>query len=357
MEALEQTENGISFFMEAGEFFRAGRLAKKAGVKLRITEKRGIPFWLRQSRKRLAFYAGILLCLGLLYASSLFIWDIHMEGNQKYTDDTLLQFLEEEGYVHGMAKSGIFCEDIEKAIRNRYNDITWVSAEITGNRLIIRIKENELAEPEGVTESGTGDVTAKKNGTVVSVITRTGTPKVHVGDSVETGQLLIAGTLDILDEGGNLLKTEEVQADGDVIAATIYHYEEEVPLASPKKHYTGEEKNRHYLWLFGKRLFLPGGKNSYELSDETDSYETLHLWENFYLPLGYGSVTAREYEEAVRVLSPKEAEAEAEKRFEDYCEELTASGVTIKEASCRVETDADSCTVIGTVHGEEDIGE
>ena len=357
MEALEQTENGISFFMEAGEFFRAGRLAKKAGVKLRITEKRGIPFWLRQSRKRLAFYAGILLCLGLLYASSLCIWDIHMEGNQKYTDDTLLQFLEEEGYVHGMAKSGIFCEDIEKAIRNRYNDITWVSAEITGNRLIIRIKENELAEPEGVTESGTGDVTAKKNGTVVSVITRTGTPKVHVGDSVETGQLLIAGTLDILDEGGNLLKTEEVQADGDVIAATIYHYEEEVPLASPKKHYTGEEKNRHYLWLFGKRLFLPGGKNSYELSDETDSYETLHLWENFYLPLGYGSVTAREYEEAVRVLSPKEAEAEAEKRFEDYCEELTASGVTIKEASCRVETDADSCTVIGTVHGEEDIGE
>ncbi len=356
LEAMEQKENGIVCFMEAGEFFRAGRLAKKAGVRLRITEKRGLPFLLRKSRKRLAFFAGILLCLGLLYTSSLFIWDIHMEGNQKYTDSTLLRFLEEEGYVHGMAKAGILCEDIEKAIRNRYNDITWVSAEITGNRLIIRVKENELKEPEGEPASVSGDVTAKKSGTVVSMITRAGTPKIHVGDSVETGQLLIAGTLDIFDEGGNLLKTEEVQADGDVIAATVYHYEEKIPLASSEKHYTGEEKKRRYLWLFGNRVFLPGGKNDYELSDETDSYETLHLWENFYLPLGLGSVTAREYEDAVRVLSPQEAKAIAEKRFEDYCSGLTASGVEIKEATCTVQEDTDFCTVIGTVHAEEDIG-
>lgn len=358
LEYLEQTESGISFYMEAGEFFRAGRLAKKAGVKLRITEKRGIPFWLRRSRKRTAFYAGILLCLGLLYVSSLFIWDIHMEGNLKYTDSTLLCFLEEQGYTHGMAKSGIFCEDIEKAIRNRYNDITWVSAEITGNRLIVQIKENELTEPEGETFPAvtTGDVTAKKSGKVVSVITRAGTPKVHTGDEVEAGQILISGTLDILDEGGNLLKTESVRADGDVIAATVYHYEEELPFASPVKHYTGEEKIRRYFWLFGKQVFLPGGKDHYDLSDQVDSYETLHLWGNFYLPLGFGSVTSREYQEAVLVLPPEKAKAEAEKRFEKYCEELAASGVTVKDASCTVETDGDSCTVTGTVHAEEAIG-
>ena len=358
LEYLEQKENGIFFFMEAKEFFRAGRLAKKAGVKLCITENRGLPFWLRRSRKRIAFYAGILLCLGLLYVSSLFIWDIHMEGNLKYTDSTLLRFLEEQGYTHGMAKSGIFCEDIEKAIRNRYNDITWVSAEIRGNRLIIRIKENELTEPEGEASpaAAAGDVTAKKSGKVVSVITRSGTPKVHTGDEVEAGQLLISGTLEIFDEGGNLLKTESVQADGDIIASTVYHYEEELPFATSAKHYTGEEKSRRYLWLFGKRVFLPGGKDHYDLSDQVDSYETLHLWENFYLPLGFGSVTFREYREAVLVLPPEKAKSEAEKRFEKYCEELAVSGVTIRDASCTVDMDADSCTVTGTIHAEESIG-
>ena len=115
-----------------------------------------------------------------------------MEGNTKYTDSTLLHFLEEKGYVHGMKKSGIVCEEIEKDIRGRYGDITWVSAQISGNRLIIRIKENQIIDAEGTPasdESGTGmDLTASKNGTVVSVITRTGTPKVHPGDSVEKGQ-------------------------------------------------------------------------------------------------------------------------------------------------------------------------
>ncbi|MCI8464617.1 MAG: sporulation protein YqfD [Lachnospiraceae bacterium] len=359
LEAMEKKKDSVYCYMKAEEFFRAGRLAKKAGVKVRITEKRGLPFWLRKSRKRLAFFCGILLCLGLLYVSSLFIWDIHMEGNQKYTDSTLLHFLEEEGYVHGMAKSGIFCEDIEKAIRNKYNDITWVSAEITGNRLIIRIKENELTEPEGEAEPVTaaGDVTAKKSGKVVSIITRSGTPQVHVGDEVEAGQVLISGTLDILDEGGNLLKTEQVQADGDVIAATVYHYENEISLTEALKHYTGEEKKRRYLWIFGHRFFLPGGKNHYELSDEIDTYETLHLWENFYLPLGAGCVTAREYQEALQVLSPEEAKQKAEKTFETYCEDLILSGVTIKDASCSVNVDIDCCKVTGTIYAEEMIGE
>ncbi|MCI8549388.1 MAG: sporulation protein YqfD [Lachnospiraceae bacterium] len=358
LEAVEKKRDGIYFFMKAEEFFHAGRLARKARVKLRITEKQGLPFFLRRSRKRIAFYAGILCCLGLLYASSLFIWDIHVEGNTKYTDSTLLKFLEEKGYVHGMAKSGILCEDIEKEIRNYYEDITWVSAEISGNRLIIRIKENPLIDLKGISdmEAGGHDVTATKSGTVISIITRAGTPLVHSGDVVEPGQTLISGNLEIFDESGTLLKTEEVQADGDVFAATVYHYQEEFPLAEQKKYYTGEKKERNYLWIFGHRLFLPGGKNHYQQSDEVDSYEILHLWENFYLPLGWGRVTAREYQDAVKVLTKEEAETEAERRFQAYCTALLDSGAKITDSSFHVTVGIDSCKVTGTVYAEESIG-
>ena len=360
LEEMRREEDGIRFRMEAKDFFAAGRLAKKAGIKLRIKEKRGLPFFLRRSRKRLAFFLGILICLGLLYYSSLFIWDIHMEGNTKYTDSTLLHFLEEKGYVHGMKKLGIVCEEIEKDIRGRYGDITWVSAQISGNRLIIRIKENQIIDAEGTPasdESGTGmDLTASKNGTVVSVITRTGTPKVHPGDSVEKGQVLISGTLEILDEGGNLLSTKGVRADGDIVAATEYLYEDVFSLASPKKYYTGKKTEHRYLWLFGHRVFWPGEKNTYACSDETDSYEMVHLWENFYLPLGWGVITVREYREAVEVISAKEAEKKAELRFKAYCDQLSDLGVTITDCSLETFLEADSCRAVGIVNGEEAIG-
>lgn len=347
------------FVIDACDFYKAGKLSKKAQVRIRIEEKRGFIFFLRRNRKRLAFYMGILFCTGFLYGTSLFIWDIQMEGNQKYTDQTLLHFLESKGYVHGMKKAGIICEEIEKDIRNNYNDITWVSAEITGNRLIIRIKENQILEAsEGMEESLSTktDITAKRGGTIISMITRSGTPAVHVGDVVEPGQLLISGTLEITDEGGNLLKTESVKADGDIIAKTEYIYEDSFSLSAQEKYYTGEEKERNYLWLFGKRYYLPGGKNHYEFFDEIDSYSQVHLWGNFYLPFGWGLVTAREYREAECRYSAEAAKIVAENRFQAYCEDLEASGAVITESDYETNFDMDFCRVTGKILTEEAIG-
>ncbi len=382
LEEVKQEPGGFSFRMDADRFFEAGRLSKKAGTKLRIVKKRGLPFFLMRSRKRLAFYVGILLCLGFLYGSSLFIWDIHLEGNTKYTDSAMLHFLEEKGYRHGMKKAGIVCEEIEKEIRGRYNDITWVSAEITGNRLIIRIKENQVLNPAessdgnrkklpaaddgSVADTGRGpslfedtegrNITAKKSGTVRSVITRSGTPLVHAGDTVEAGQVLISGTLEINDESGTLLYTEQVEADGDILAETVYPYEDRFLLEAAEKHYTGQERKRSYLWLFGKRFFFPGKKNRYERYDEVDSYQTLHLWENFYLPFGFGSVTAREYLDGTRVYSEQEAKTLAEESFSAFCERLTEEGAVLQDTVFRTEVSGGECKAEGKVVVVESIG-
>lgn len=259
---IQKKQDGLSFQMHPCDFCRARRLARKAQVRLKIAEKKGLPFWIRRSRKRLAFFAGILLCTAFLYGSSLYIWDIRLEGNTKYTDSILLNYLESLGYVHGMPKAGIVCEEIEKEIRNQYHDITWVSAEITGTRLIIQVRENSVMEetaPDG-NEVNTGDITAEKAGVIVSMVTRTGTPAVHVGDEVEAGQLLISGTVTVYDESGSEISSSQVQADGDVFAEISYGYEDSFPMTFSEKHYTGKETSRHYLWFFGKRLYLPAGR-------------------------------------------------------------------------------------------------
>ena len=135
-----------------------------------------------------------------------YIWDIHFEGNEKWTEETLLEFLETKNIAPGMPKKDIDCTQIVKDIRQQYDDIIWVSASIDGSRLRIQIKENEdtfLQEnpketenqpltdaAETVSAAGT-DLVASANGVITSMITRIGTPLVHVGDTVEEGQILV----------------------------------------------------------------------------------------------------------------------------------------------------------------------
>ena len=356
LKELTVLEEGFQFTMEAEQFFEAGRLAKKAGVRLLIQRKRGPFFFMRRNRRRLAFFGGMVFCVWLLWYSSLFIWDIRTEGNLKYTDGALLSFLEEKGYVHGMKKSGIVCADLEREIRTAYSDITWVSAEITGNRLLIRIKENQTGDLKA--DSGeTGSILADREGTVVSIVTRTGTPLVHEGDQVKKGDVLISGTLEILDEGGNLIKTRKVRADGDVTVRLSRRFEESFPLENPVRIYTGNVKKRRYVEFFGKRLYLPGGKADYEAGDTVDEHSALKLWGNFYLPIGYGTVTVREYREGSRLYSEEEAGKQAERLFLGWCESLEAAGAELSgkpHLSVRIEDGI--CRVVGTVETIEQAG-
>ena len=134
------------------DFFLLQPVRRKTGAKIHILEKHGLPFFLAKSRKRKAFFLGLLFCGILLAVFSGRIWNIHIEGNLKNTTPEILDFLEEEGIVHGMRKSEADCSAIAAAVRENYSDIAWVSARIEGTRLILEIKEGSFpgeTEQEG----------------------------------------------------------------------------------------------------------------------------------------------------------------------------------------------------------------
>lgn len=70
----------------------------------------------------------------IVYLLSLFIWNIHIDGNQTRTDETILAFLEEKNTVHGMLRKDVDCEQIVKDIRQQFDDIIWVSASRERNK-------------------------------------------------------------------------------------------------------------------------------------------------------------------------------------------------------------------------------
>lgn len=107
-----------------------------------------------------------------------------------YTYDTLVKWLETQDTYYGMLKSRINCEDLEAAIRTSFPEITWVSARVSGTRLLIHIKENEVLSVIPDKDDAPRDIVASKSGIITSMVVRQGIAQVAPGDEVEAGQVL-----------------------------------------------------------------------------------------------------------------------------------------------------------------------
>ena len=191
-------------------------VARKAGVRLRIGGKYGLPFFLYRNRGRQLFAAGVVSFFLTLYALYFFIWDISFEGNHLFTDEMLLHYMETLPVACGMRKAEISCENLEWNIRNAFTEITWVSAEISGTRLTVRVKENEAVLTPPEKDDTPCDLTAVSGGEIVRTVVRSGICRVRAGDIVEEGQLLVDGTIPIYDDAETLVNSHEIHADAEI---------------------------------------------------------------------------------------------------------------------------------------------
>ena len=128
---LTPAGNAYEMYMSLSGFRKIRPFTRKTHTRAVILDRCGFPFFLKRYEKRKLFFISLILCIILLKIYSLFIWDIHFEGNQRWPDETLTEFLDSQGVAPFMLKSRISCADIVKEIRREYNDIVWVSASST----------------------------------------------------------------------------------------------------------------------------------------------------------------------------------------------------------------------------------
>lgn len=335
---LNHTPEGYECNISIADFRRLKPIVRKTRTRLMIRKRYGVPFFLHKYRHRKAFFIGIMAAFLMIYVLSLFVWDIHLVGNYSHTEQTLLDFLSEEQITHGMKISEVDCDRIEKLIRNEYDDIVWVSASVSGTRLIIEIQENFSNFVEADTEEY-GDIVADRDCRITSIITRSGTPLVKKGDIVTKGDILVSGVVEICDEYGEVLKTEYTCADADIYGESVYFYEDSVNLNYEEKVYTGEEKEALALTAFGNRLFLKAGRTGFEHYDiYTEKYQ-LSLGTNFYLPFSLEKWYYKEYTLGEQCLTKEGAEALLKKNINDFFENLIQKGVQIVEERVKIDVD------------------
>ena len=361
---LEPTGKGYGMYMSISDFRKLKPLVRKTHTKVTLEGRYGFPFFLARYRKRKLFFAGLFLCAVLLRAYSLFIWDIHFEGNERYPDTTLAEFLESEGVAPAMLRSRVDCPGIVKAIRKEYNDIVWVSASIDGSRLKIQVKENEDTFPEKdasvVPDGGEEkpvDLIASADGVVTKIVTRSGVPQVHVGDTVKKGDILVLGRVEVVNDSQEVVSYQYHRSDADVFADTQMEYTDTLPLTYQEKVYDGKKKYQPFIRLADWTVSVGSIKNKYEHSERVTEETQIRLGENFYLPLFYGMKSVKSYSLVERTYSEEEARRLLSLDFKRFCEDLEEKGVQIRENNVKIHLYEDSASASGTVYLNERITE
>ncbi len=356
-------EGGWELQMLVEDYRTIRPLARKAGVRLHILRRRGLPFFLARGRKRWYYAAGILAFFGVLYGMSCFLWSIGFEGNYRYTSDTLSRYMDTLGIRCGILRAQVDCGKLEEALRMQFPELTWVSASLSGTRLLVRVKENEVLSAIPGRDETPCDIVASQSGRITEMVVRSGTPAVKVGDEVAEGQVLIYGTISITGDDGQELRSYGVRADGEVKARTVHTYEREYPLAREYRTPAGRRRRGWYLKAgpWSAAVLLPPGLLWRDEAREARQWDyameerQLRLFENLYLPLYIGDIHGAEMEIYERGYTPMERNALAEAVNQGFVRNLEEKGVQIIENNDRIETSLSGWRITGELVTEESI--
>ena len=358
---LIRKENAIQMEIDAKNFKKLRPLVRKTHVKIHILNRQGPAFFFYRHRRRWWFLLGAAACAGIIYVLSLFIWQIDIDGNSKYTEALILQALAQMNVKTGCRKSEIDLPGIEEELRIMYNEITWVSASITGTKLQIELREGNLKTSE-VSESGPADLRADEDAVITNLVVRQGTAAVHYGDEVKKGDVLIEGRVFIYNEDETLKKVDYLTADGDIYGRYQHIYEKNYR----RKHEVREYKEKTWMILaleaYGKRIQVPDWQGIFRKTSDGDRMEVwswskhFRLTPTFYLPLAVQYTEYVPYRNTIQNYTDDNLKTMAAKDLEKYLNELEKKGVQIISNSVTISLDADGGHVKGTLILDGPIG-
>lgn len=369
---ITPARGSYDMYVSVSGFRKLKPVIKKTGTKVVITERIGLPFYLFRYRKRKIFFAGAALFFVLIYVFSLFVWNIDIRGNRKYTDEALIAFLEDCGVEHGMRISQVDCGRIVKDIRKAYDEIIWVSASIEGCRLIVQIKENEDSqeikgqqeteeviqeEPQddGTYTDGT-DIVADSDGIVTEIIVRKGLPCVKAGDSVTKGQILVTGAVPVVNDAGETTGYQLQDSDADIRAQIVMDYTDSCPLEYEEKKYLSQRKERAFFRIGNYILWLGTARNSFPDSEETTTVNQLHIGRYFYFPVFWGSRVTVPYTSEQKKYDKTDIQTILSEKYCRFTEDLGKKGVEIIENDVKIYTESVQAQARGTLTVITEIG-
>jgi len=335
------------FRMERHTYLKLHPVVVKTGAYPKIHKKCGGYYLYRRLLQHTGLYLGMMLFALLLYILSLFLWNIEFSGNQIHTEEQLLRFVNECGIGFGSRRNGIDCAEIEAAIRKEYSDIGWVSAQVRGSRMIIRIKEAMFKEKQFENAEEPSHIVADQNGIVTEMIVRVGTPMVAVGDTVKKGDILILGEVTAMNEYNEPINSTTVYADGEVNLKSELSYYDSIPLNYVMKEMTGNKKTGYSVSIFNKKIFSYIPSIPYERYDIITTSVNWKISKNLYLPVSHDTISCREYRQSEAICSNAQLSERCYRRYLEQIETYLKNGYRLVRDDVNLQIMKDECVLQG----------
>ena len=324
---INKKDGVFSAAVRAAQYWDLRGPARKAGIRLRVKARRGLPFFLKKCSHRKGLFAGGAVFFLILMVMPMYVWSVNISGNSAIPEGEIRAAASELGLEPGALKSRIQPLDLQQKLMLKFPDISWLTVNTHGCVVTIELEE-KVKLPEIIQEDQYCNIKAARSGQVISIDATVGQAQVNPGDAVAEGQLLISGVLEDSFGGTQflgsigaltLILSSQGSTGGKVIAETDRILRVEVPLKKTVEKPTGDVVVRRSLKLFGVQLPLsfsgiPDGEYRREVSSSPlTSGGTI-------LPISIFTETWTEITREEVVLTEEEAAKEAEEKMKELME-------------------------------------
>ncbi len=228
------TMAGASFLREQGPgWMNAEILTERGPGKLR-----------KQLSRRRVLVIAAALCVALAWVSSLFIWEIQVQGNETVPTARILSALESCGVQVGGFRFAARRGNVKNQVLLQVTELSWLTVNTRGCRLEVLVRE-ERETPE-MDDGGPRELAAARDGIVQRTTVQEGFACVEPGMAVEAGDVLVQSYAGSLNRG-----TRAIHARGQIWARTVREITAAAPIQLRPTYETGRVTQR-YAILFGR---------------------------------------------------------------------------------------------------------
>jgi len=189
---IARDDQGILLSMGASNFRLLRPIARSTRCRVRILQKKGLPFYCLRLRGRQMLVLGLLLFFTTLYGLGYFIWSIEVSGiSEPIQTKKILAEIYNRGVKIGALKRNIDLDELSRQIILNNPDLAWVNVEFRGTLLMIHLVPKQTPPLVGMP----CHLVARREGIVEEIIVLVGEPQVGKGQAVAKGEILIRGTL------------------------------------------------------------------------------------------------------------------------------------------------------------------
>lgn len=335
----------VSGRISPAHYFTCARAAKKHGVRLHCTRRRGVYFALSRYKRRVGLYIGALVFTVLLSYWQGQIQDISIAGDVSHSQ--VREILQECGFEKGAELSGLDFDKARLQLLLRVKDAGWVDVSCEGYRVLVNIQTATDRTEMHIDTDNPTNIVSTRDAVIIDYKVKNGAEAVSRGSAVRKGQMLVSGTM--ADGAGNI---HYEQAEAEVIGEFYETQEFYVPFKETLHRADGEQTQFKYFVFLNDIYPLFVGNAHVDnavYSEQTEMLRLFGMSTPFYLRTG----TFTEYRDVDITRTADDCLRELKNMREDF-EDNFYSDYEIVSAleDCRADDNGISLKISYTLRGD-----